>query len=265
MKRIIITLLSACAVLTSCGTQFDASTALVGGMQAVKAASITDEQIQSYVSQYVQQLDAQNTVLGSNDPYTIRLKKLTSGITSVDGIPLNFKVYKTSDVNAFACADGSVRVYTGLMDLMNDNEVLGVIGHEIGHVALKHSKKQFKHALMTSAVRYAIASAGGVVGTLSASTLGAIGENLSSAQFSQKQETAADDYGYDFLKAHNKNPWAMAMAFEKLQNLSSKSTAGKAASGSSSNSIFSSHPATSTRIERVAKKATADGYTRPSK
>ncbi len=46
-----------------------------------------------------------------------------------------------------------------------------------------------------------------------------------SASFSRKQETAADDYGYDFLKSAGKNPWAMAMAFEELQRLSSGETA----------------------------------------
>lgn len=45
----------------------------------------------------------------------------------------------TSDVNAWAMANGCVRVYSGLMDMMNDNEIEGVLGHELGHVALGHS------------------------------------------------------------------------------------------------------------------------------
>ena len=53
--------------------------------------------------------------------------------SDVDGIPLNFKVYDVIDVNAFACPDGSVRVFSSLMDIMDDDELLGVIGHEIGH------------------------------------------------------------------------------------------------------------------------------------
>ena len=35
-------------------------------------------------------------------------------------------------LNAFACADGSVRVFSSLMDIMTDEELLGVIGHEVG-------------------------------------------------------------------------------------------------------------------------------------
>ena len=84
------------------------------------------------------------------------------GITDADGIPLNFKVYKVIDVNAFACPDGSVRVFSSLMDIMNDDELLGIIGHEIGHVVKRHSKNGFKQQLLTGALKDAVASSGGV-------------------------------------------------------------------------------------------------------
>ena len=59
----------------------------------------------------------------------------------------------SQNVNAFACPDGSVRVFSSLMDMMTDEELLGVIGHEIGHVAHKDSKKRFRTALLTSALK----------------------------------------------------------------------------------------------------------------
>ena len=150
---------------------------------------------------------------------------------------------------------------------MSDDEVLGVIGHEIGHVALKHSKKQFKQALLTSALRDAVVSTGGTIAVLTASQLGDIGEALMSAKFSRKQENQADDYGYEFLKAYGKNPWAMAMAFEKLLAMSSGGTSSgtQAAASSPVSEIFSDHPATEKRIERMSAKATADGYKKPTK
>lgn len=56
-------------------------------------------------------MDKHNQVCADDDPYTVRLKKLTEGLNEVEGIPLNFKVYYVIDVNAFACADGSVRIF----------------------------------------------------------------------------------------------------------------------------------------------------------
>ena len=44
-------------------------------------------------------------------------------------------------------ANGCIRVYSGLMDMMTDAELQGVIGHEMGHVALSHSKKSMQAAL----------------------------------------------------------------------------------------------------------------------
>jgi putative metalloprotease len=64
---------------------------------------------------------------------------------------VNYKVYMAKDVNAFAMANGCIRVYSGLMDMMNDNEVEAVIGHEMGHVALGHVKKGMQVALGTNA------------------------------------------------------------------------------------------------------------------
>ena len=258
MKRIV--LLSVCALmLVSCSESFNAARALNGGMMAVQGMTLSDAQIQSYVHEYITQLDAQSKVCGPNDPYTIRLKKLTAGLNSVGNVPLNFKVYRTSDVNAFACADGSVRVYSGLMDIMTDDELLGVIGHEIGHVAGKHSKKQMKNAILTSAAVEGVASTSATGAALADSQLSAIGQAILGAKYSRKQESEADDYGYDFLKSCGKNPWSLAMSFEKLQ----KVAGGNTATASMVNALFSSHPDTAERIKRVSARATADGYKRP--
>lgn len=259
MKKLIISAIAALA-LVSCGT-FNEARLINGGLKAAQAASISNEQIQAYVQQSVAQLDAQNTVLPATNAYSKRLAKIVKDFNQIGDTPLNFKVYKTDEVNAFACADGSVRVYTGLMDLMNDEEVLGVIGHEIGHVYLQHSLKAYKNALLTSAALDAIASTGNVASVLSDSILGQLGEAMVSAKHSRKQETAADDFGYDFLKALGHNPWHMAYAFEKLLGASS----GGSAQASKVAEMFSSHPNTQARIERVAQKAAAEGIQKPAR
>lgn len=231
-----------------------------GAKKAIQAVKLSDAEIQNYVHEYITGLDAKSTVCDANSPYTLRLNKLTTGLTDIEGVPLNFKVYVTNDVNAFACADGSVRVYSGLMDLMTDDEVLGVIGHEIGHVAHKDTKEAFKNALYTSALKDGLAASSNKVATLTDSQIGAIGEKLLNAKYSRKQEQNADDYGYEFLKAHGKNPWAMAMAFEKLQKLEGTSSSAS----SYVKNLFSDHPEIAARIKRVSERATEDGYSRPS-
>ena len=79
--------------------------------KAAKAVTLTDEQMTEYVKEYIDWMDANNRVCKADDPqtaaYVARLDSLTEGLTSADGLPLNFKVYYVIDVNAFACADGS--------------------------------------------------------------------------------------------------------------------------------------------------------------
>ncbi|MCM1290517.1 MAG: M48 family metallopeptidase [Prevotella sp.] len=231
-----------------------------GATKMVQSMTISDSQIRDYVHQYIVQLDKKSSIAPASSKYTQRLNKLTSGLKQVDGVPLNFKVYITKDVNAFACADGSVRVYSGLMDLMSDDEVLGVIGHEIGHVAHKHTKKAIKQALMTAGLRESLASGSGWVAALSASEFGALGEAIMSSSYSKSQESDADEYGYNFLKKNGKNPWAMAMAFSKLKSLEKSGSK----LGNAVNQLFSDHPATDKRIITMEKKARKDGFPIPS-
>ena len=145
MKRLLL-LAAAALSLASCSVlqNLNSERLLTGGTYAVQALTLSDEEVVAYVQQYIAQLDAQSVVLPEPNAYTKRLRKLTSKLDGVNEMPLNFKVYKNNEINAFACADGSVRVYTGIMDAMTDDELLGVIGHEMGHVALHHTRKQMQ-------------------------------------------------------------------------------------------------------------------------
>lgn len=258
IKSILILFIAAMVAIPA-NAQFNPRKALKGVGKAVQAFTITDQQMAAYVKESVDWMDKNNPVLPDDDPYVVRLKKLTEGINDADGIPLNFKVYNVVDVNAFACPDGSVRVFAAIMDMMDDDELIGIIGHEIGHVLKRHSKNAFRNELLTGAVKDAVASTGGVASALTESQLGTIGEALINAKYSQKQEKEADDCGYDFLKANGRNPWGMVKAFEKMQAMEQQS----GASSSYVTKMFSSHPDTKERISRMTERCQKDGFTRP--
>lgn len=258
MKKVLFAVFCVLAVLPV-SAQFNLSKAVGGAAKAAKALTLSDADMAAYVKESVDWMDAHNPVLPEDNPYTVRLRKLTEGVTDADGIPLNFKVYDVIDINAFACPDGSVRVFSSLMDIMSDEELMGIIGHEIGHVMKRHSKNAFRNELLTGAARDAISSAGGVAAKLSDSQLGALGQGLLNAKYSQKQEKEADNCGYDFLVAKGRNPWGMVMAFEKFLKMEQE------AGGQSSyvQKMFSSHPETKARIEAMSKRCQTDGIARP--
>ena len=260
IKRITLVILLACSMPAA--AQFNFKKVIGGASKAVQAVVISDADMVAYVKEYIDWMDSHNKVCDEKSKYTIRLNKLTQGLSDVEGVKLNFKVYYVTDINAFACADGSVRVFSSLMDIMTDDELLGVIGHELGHVAHKDSKKAFRTALLTSALKDAAASQGGTVAKLTDSQLGDLGEALVNSTYSQSQERNADDYGYDFLKKSGKNPWAMALSFKKLKELQDKASAEK---NSKINQLFSSHPDLVTRIARMEERATKEGVAKPTK
>lgn len=256
----VLTLLTCAACTVPARAQFDLKRALGSASKAVQAVMLTDAQVSAYVKAYIDGSDTTNRVCAADDPYAVRLSRLTEGLSDVEGVALNFKVYRTDEANAFACADGSVRVYSALMDIMSDEELLGVIGHEIGHVALRHSKKAFRTALLTSALSEGIASQGGVAAQLTGSQLGSLGEALVQSSYSRKQERQADDYGYEFLKRSGINPWAMALSFRRLKALQGEATR----QGNPLNQLLSTHPDLDSRIERMAKRAKKEGFVEPA-
>ncbi|MFV0605576.1 MAG: M48 family metalloprotease [Niabella sp.] len=198
-------------------------------------------------------MDNNNPVAPANDPYTVRLNKIFSKHQNEDGLKLNYKVYKVVDINAFACADGSVRVFSSLMDMLTDDELLGVIGHEIGHVKNKDTRDAIRAAYKRAAISDAAASQSGVAGALSESQLGALANAILQSKYSRKQESEADDYSYTFMKKHKYDVMALATAFKKLESL------GSGEKKSNMEKMMSSHPDSGDRAKKVEEKAKKDG------
>lgn len=236
------------------GRKINTGKLLNAAADAATAVTLSDADIARLSRESVEWMDANNPVAEDDNEYMIRLKRLTEGIIDAEGLPLNFKVYLVIDVNAFACGDGSIRVFSSLMDLMDDDELMAIIGHEIGHVVHADVKHAMKNAYLASAARNAAGAAeGSTVAKLSESQLGDLATAFTDAQFSQKQEYEADKYGFRFCVEHGFSPYGMAASLEKLVELS------QGAKASTVQKMFSSHPDSEKRAAAVRKMA--DEYT----
>lgn len=137
------------------GKKINVGKVVQAGSDAAKAITLSDSDIAAMSKEYMQWMDTHNPLTAADSEYGKRLEKLTGHIKEVDGLKVNFGVYEVVDVNAFACGDGSVRICAGLMDIMTDDEVMAVVGHEIGHVIHTDSKDAMKSAYLRSAVKNA--------------------------------------------------------------------------------------------------------------
>lgn len=264
MKKIILALGLAALCSFSANAQFggkvNTKKALGSATKAAKSFTITDAEINQYCDEYIQWMDTHNPLCKMDDESAGRKAVATrlAGIVStlpanvISQYNLDIKSYYVIDVNAFACANGSIRVFAALMDLMTDDQILAIICHEIAHVANKDSKDAFVTALRVSALKDAASSvSGSTAAKLSDSQLGDLAESMGNAQFSQKQESSADAFGYDLLKQLGKDPSLMASSLAVLKKLQDEAGTPEQ---SQYQKLFSSHPDLAKRIETLNKK-----------
>ena len=158
--------------------KIDTKKAIQAGKDAAGAITLSDEDIAAMSKEYMQWMDTHNKLAAPDSELGKRLAKITANFPEVEGLKLNFGVYEVVDVNAFACGDGSIRVCAGLMEIMTDDEVLAVIGHEIGHVVHHDSKNAMKNAYLRSAAKNAAGAMNEKVAKLTDSQLGDLAEAL---------------------------------------------------------------------------------------
>ena len=237
MLRLLVILF--CFLFTTGCDNTDMLTAIDGGKDAVKAITLSDKDVLAISSKSADLLDKKNRLAPPDNEYSIRLNRLINQKFQDGDVAFNYGVYMSPEVNAFAMADGSIRIYGGLMDMLTDGELRFVIGHEMGHVMKRHIRKKIRLAYAASAVRKGVASQNNAAGEIARSVFGGFAESLINAQFSQLEEKEADDYGLLFLKKKDFEPRDAVSALKKLAGL------GKG------HSFLSSHPDPDKRAERL--------------
>jgi len=226
----------------------------IGALQnGVSSFTFSNDDAAALSKEAVQKMDSLNVVAGPKDGYTIRLNKVFGKHATENGLTLNYKVYLSKDVNAFATADGSIRVFSGLMDIMDDNQLLAVIGHEIGRVANQDSKDAIKSAYRKSALIGVVSSSSEKATKITDGQVGQIANAIIDSKYSRKQESEADVFSYDFMKKNGYDVNAVASAFATLAQLSGNAKADFFSK------MLSSHPDPNNRAETAKNRAIADG------
>ncbi len=143
--------------------------------------------------------------------------------------------------NALALPGGTIVLTDELVGLMpgDTDAVLGVLGHEFGHVRLRHGVRQLVQA---SAVGFAVSVAFGDYGTL-VTTAPVV---LATLGYSRAAEREADDESVRLMRAAGISPRVMVGFFEAMQRWRSAQQDKK---GGPMGIAFSTHPATAERID----------------
>ena len=160
------------------------------------------------------------------------------------------------DINAFVAGGSNIFLYTGLIaKTENPDELVGVIGHELGHIAGGHLSRTSEVAENASfeTIIAAILGIGAAfaTGDGGAAAAGArIGQGLALNNFlaySRVQESSADQAGFRFLETAGVNPTGLVTFLEKLGSQELLPTSQQSA-------FARSHPLSRERIEALSAK-----------
>ncbi len=222
------------------------SSMLLGGCKPRDLVSTSQEV--DIGRQASQQVESENKVITDpklNDLVNTMGQNLVKCSDRQD-IKYTFKILDVKDVNAFSLPGGWVYVNKGLIDATagNNNELAGVIAHEIGHIVARH------HADMIGRQMYASI----LIGTLTqgqVQQVASIFADITLLKYSRQQEFAADRLGLkEMFRCKQYNPDGLINFFNQLLKIEKNPP-------SNFEQIFQTHPVTSERIT-AARQYLAD-------
>ena len=191
---------------------------------------------------------------GPQDAYVARVGKRIAVQSGLSGSERDFTVTLLNSPvnNAFAMPGGYVYVTRQLLALMNDEaELAAVLGHEVGHVAARHSSSRSR----TSGVSSVLAGIlGAVTGSSQIGQIAGQAAQLYTLRFSRQQELQADDLGVRYLGTGGYDPLAMSTV---LASLADQNTLDQQAGGEARGNPewASTHPNPAGRVQRARQQA----------
>ncbi len=171
--------------------------------------------------------------------------------------------------NAFAIPGGYVYVTRQLLALMNNEaELASVLGHEVGHVAARHSAKRNSRAQMGGLAAMGATILGGLLGGGQGAELGQqLGGQLATRWvmgFSRAQEYQADDLGVSYIAKTGYDPIASSTMLASLAAQTSLESRIQGRDEKALPQWASTHPDPASRVVRAEQKAAATATTTKS-
>lgn len=146
-------------------------------------------------------------------------------------------------LNAFCTPGGYIYVYSGLIKYLDkEDQLAGVMGHEIAHADQRHSMRQMAKGSLANTLIAAVAG--------DSESIAQVTAGLINLKFSRSHETEADNYSVEYLGGTKYNCAGAAGFFEKIS----------AAGGNGAPPEFmSTHPNPTNRVQNIKSKAAGKG------
>lgn len=180
------------------------------------------------------------SVWGEEAEGRVPVGAITTSLSQHVRRPMTYKAHVVSspEINAFSLPGGHIYITSGMLGFVrNDDELAGVIGHEMAHIDLEHCLDQHRYEA-------ALSGRGVATTALLLDTL----RRAAAIAYSQQQEFDADARGAYFAALAGYDAKQMPTVFRRLDQL----TRGTPARGFL-RPYFESHPSSATRAGRLAQ------------
>jgi predicted Zn-dependent protease len=165
-----------------------------------------------------------------------------------------FHVVDMEEPNAFSLPGGYVYVTRGLLALMNtEDELAGVLGHEIGHVAARHSVRRVTRAAPLAVLTGVGAAVTGIVSPTLGNVVSGVGgfaNDLVLAPYSRGQEREADEIGQKLAAQAGWDPSGISRSLRTLEREEALHAKTPRAM-----SFFATHPPLPERVAETEERA----------
>jgi len=165
------------------------------------------------------------------------------------GLQYHFKILDSPVINAFAVPGGYIYLTRGILaQLNNEAELIGIIGHEMGHVTARHTAQQ-----MTKQQVAQVLLVGGMIASKEFRQFADVamqGMQLLFLSFSRENEREADKLGVEYATRIGYDAHKMADFFQVLQRMQLESEQGGVPT------FLSTHPDPGDRFNDVNRRAT---------
>ncbi len=174
-------------------------------------------------------------------------------VSEIGHTPYEFRYYvvKSPDPNAFAIPGGHIFLASGLIIMASsEDEVAGVVSHEIGHIKARHIAQRIERSKKLSLLSIAGVLAGVIMGGKAAGAMmtGSVAASQALAlKYSREDEREADQLGFQYLTKAGYDGWGLVSFLKKMHRMSFHSPATPP-------SYLSTHPGTEERISYLMER-----------
>lgn len=182
-----------------------------------KSTSVTDEELKKIAKEDIAKMDKDNDIV--TDQYNTDLQNVMKKIKLPTGVKLDVKVYWSPYLYIFSRSNGSIRVNHGIIEKLDDHELLFVMAHEVGHLLHEDFKKSYRKEHAMYAFEKMLNMGGDSLGGMSNGVLASVTSEMRKSRFQKVEELNADEFAMQVLKENNVSRKSAVDALELLQYL----------------------------------------------